>query len=82
MYKNEKTSDEENSSFDQSLEMSLFSDESESRNRISAFSKVNFTKLSAAEKEERLKNLAKLIKKKFIIFSTILNLWSGQIFFL
>lgn len=63
MYKNEKTSDEENSSFDQSIEMSLFSDESESRNRISAFSKVNFTKLSAAEKEERLKNLAKLIKR-------------------
>jgi len=31
--------------------------------RVSAISKVNFTKLSDAEKDERLKNLAKMVKR-------------------
>jgi hypothetical protein len=64
VFKIDRASAEENSSFeDYTPEMSVNSDESESRNRISAFSKVNFTKLSAAEKEDRLKNLAKLVKR-------------------
>lgn len=36
---------------------------SNSGKRVSAISKVNFTKLSEGEKEERLKNLAVLVKK-------------------
>jgi len=34
-----------------------------SRKRVSAFSKVNFTKLKNEEKDERLQNLSKLVKK-------------------
>lgn len=37
-------------------------DDQASSNRISAFSKVNFSKLNAEEKDLRLKNLAKIVK--------------------
>lgn len=71
---NKSLSSSEKSSIDLDLESSLSAYESDCDlssfanhfrldKRVSAFSKVNFTKLSEPEKAERLKNLAKMVKR-------------------
>lgn len=51
------------SDIDSKFEKELDSQQQNSDNRICANSKVNFSKLTEAEKDERLKNLAKLVKR-------------------
>lgn len=48
---------------DSELEGDLDLNDQKSENRVSAKSKVNFSKLTEIEKDERLKNLAKLVKR-------------------
>ncbi len=61
LLKEEKTINETENESDSSYEVKG-SDEHSSSNRISAFSKVNFSKLNPEEKDLRLKNLAKIVK--------------------
>lgn len=59
--KNSKSLSEEESEFENDLEFDEFGNSE--KIRVSAMSKVNFSKLKETEKDERLKNLAKLVKR-------------------
>lgn len=57
-----KTEDKNTDNESETTEEIKIPDDQVSSNRISAFSKVNFSKLNALEKDLRLKNLAKIVK--------------------